>query len=113
MTCEHLRALEEELIAAGHQVQYRGSPWSRNCREWVYFDVVLDTDAIRKRMSFAACVKVHSHRGTHDGAEHGFECAEHHDAVMGIHPSRFETLPGAHPAMVEYERKRREEKTYR
>lgn len=43
----------------------------------------------------------------------GFECEEHHDGVMGVQPGMFDTLPGAHPSMVAYERKRREEKTYR
>ena len=113
MICDHVKPLEDALVAAGHKEQYRGAPWSRNCREWVVFDVLLDTAALKKRFKFAPCVKVHSHRGTHDGSEHGFVCEEHHDAVIGIHPSRFEPEPGLHESMVEYKKKQMEEKTFR
>ena len=49
MVCEHLRQLEDELIAAGVREKFRGRAWSRNCREWVYFDCYLDRDSIRQR----------------------------------------------------------------
>ena len=51
MVCEHLAALEKELIAAGVPITYRGQAWSDNCREWVYFDCCLDRAAI----DFGAC----------------------------------------------------------
>ena len=85
MVCEHLRALEQEMLSAGMRVTYRGQPWSRNCREWVYFDCLLDRAAIRERMEFAPCVQDHEHLGTHSGTEAGFECVECHDAIMGLH----------------------------
>jgi len=113
MICDHLKPLETALIASGHKETYRGTPWSRNCREWVYFDVLLDTDALKNRFKFAPCVKVHSHRGTHDGTEHGFTCDEHHDAVMGVHPSRFEATEGTDKSMIGYLKKQKEEKTFR
>lgn len=90
MVCEHLAALEKELIAAGVAVTYRGQAWSRNCREWVYFECVLDRNALRRRLPFADCVQEHEHYGTHDGTEAGFVCLTCHDAVMGRHPK----LPG-------------------
>lgn len=86
MICEHLRALETELLAAGIEETYRGQPWSRNCREWVYYHCVLDRAALRARLSFDACVVDHEHLGTHDGTEAGFVCERCHDAVMGRHP---------------------------
>jgi len=85
MTCEHLRHLEEEMMAAGVPVTFRGQAWSDNCREWVYFNCYLDRDALRQRMDFAACVHDHEHLGTHDGHESGFVCAECKDGIMGIH----------------------------
>jgi len=87
MVCEHLRPLELALIAAGFRETYRGSPWSRNCREWVYYDCVLTLPELRKRFLLSSCVSDHVHRGTHDGTEAGFVCDEHHDAVMGVHPA--------------------------
>lgn len=85
--CEHLLPLERELIAAGHRETYRGRPWSRNCREWVYFPVELDRESLRRRLALPAFVTDHEHRGTHDGSEAGFVCTLCRDAVMGRHPA--------------------------
>ncbi len=85
MVCEHLRDLENELISSNIRETYRGQAWSRNCREWVYFDVYLDLEKLRKRFRLDKCVKDHEHFGTHDGQESGFICEIHNDAVMGIH----------------------------
>lgn len=93
MLCEHLRPLEKEIIARNVAETFRGQAWSDNCREWVYFDCVLDLAALRARFSFAACVVDHEHRGTHDGQESGFVCEQCKDAVMGRHPAD----PGSAP----------------
>jgi hypothetical protein len=93
MTCEHLRPLEEELIARGIPETFRGAPWEMNNREWVYFACVLDLPALRARLALAPCVVDHVHRGTHDGSEAGFQCEEHHDAIMGAHPGDARDLP--------------------
>ena len=87
MVCEHLRQLENKLVASGMKETYRGQPWTKECREWVYFDCYLDNNAIRQRISFADCVKDHAHLGTHDGRESGFYCTQCHDGVMGLHES--------------------------
>jgi hypothetical protein len=86
MVCEHLRPLEQALSVAGFRETCRGAPWSRNCREWVYYDCCLALPELRKRFSLASCVVDHVHRGTHDGSESGFVCNLHNDAVMGVHP---------------------------
>jgi len=86
MTCEHLIELECAIQAAGIEETFRGAAWSQNCREWVYFNCVLPTTAIRDAFRLAACVKDHAHFGTHDGQEAGFVCEVHQDAVMGHHP---------------------------
>jgi hypothetical protein len=85
--CEHLAPVEAYLRSQGAAVYSVCTPWSKNCRRWVYFEnVVIDGAALIERLKLAACVSVHSHRGTHDGAEQGLVCDEHHDAVMGAHP---------------------------
>ena len=86
MVCEHLTSLEQALVAAGMRETFRGAAWSRNCREWVYFNCVLDRTSLRERMQFPTCVQDHEHLGTHDGQEAGFVCAACHDGVMGMHP---------------------------
>jgi hypothetical protein len=87
MVCEHLSALECEVLARGVKETYRGQTWSRNCREWVYFECCFDLAALRTRLDFQACVVDHIHRGTHDGSEAGFVCSQCWDAIMGAHPT--------------------------
>ena len=85
--CDHLRDVLEYIVWHGVEVHYVGMPWSRNCRTWVYFSgVVLDPAALIARFNLPDVVRPHVHRGTHDGAEQGIECTEHHDALMGAHP---------------------------
>jgi len=86
MVCEHVAPIEAALLAAGAHETYRGAPWSRNCREWVYFDCVLDRASLRRRLALPPGVVDHEHLGTHDGTEAGFVCDACHDAVMGRHP---------------------------
>jgi len=83
MVCEHLARLEKALIESGATVTSRGQAWTRNCREWVYFDVVLDTQALQKRFSFPSCVEVHENKDQKTGLERGFLCTACHDGVMG------------------------------
>jgi hypothetical protein len=86
MLCEHLRDLELAIAAAGIGETYRGQPWSQNCQEWVYFDCILDTAAIRESFDLAACVVDHRNDDPKSGLEAGFVCQECHDAIMGVHP---------------------------
>lgn len=85
MTCTHLIDLEREVLAKGIPELSRGQAWSWNCREWVYFQCYFERPSIRKRFNLTECVIDHQHRGTHDGAEAGFVCTEHHDGIMGVH----------------------------
>lgn len=85
--CAHLKPVEDYLRAQGANVCHVGKPWSRNCHIWVTFErVVLDAESLIKRFSLPACVTVHTHRGTHDGSEHGLYCEEHQDAVIACYP---------------------------
>lgn len=93
VVCEHLSAVEQALISAGVVVTFCGQSWSRNCREWVYVDCVLDVPAIRQRFALAPCVEDHAHRGTHDGQERGLVCTACHDAIVGL----YESAPGTRP----------------
>jgi hypothetical protein len=83
MVCKHLQLLEKEIIQAGIKETFRGQAWSKNCREWVYFDCYLDRESLIKRFSFPDCIVEHEHHGTHDGQEAGFICEKCADAVMG------------------------------
>ena len=91
MVCEHLAPIEQALLSQKVPVTFRGQAWSKNCREWVYFDCFLDVAAIRSNFELSEIVKAHSHRGTHDGQEHGLVCSNCNDAVLG----HYEPLPGA------------------
>jgi len=84
--CEHLTSLENELKSKGIKETYRGQPWSDNCREWVYYDCVLDVEKLKSRYNFATCVTVSRNDDQRSGRELGFYCEQCHDAVMGFHP---------------------------
>ena len=84
MVCEHLSAVETALLDAGIPVTTRGQTWSYNCREWVYFDAWLDTRRIHAEFGLPDFIREHTHRGTHDGQEHGLVCTRCNDAVMGL-----------------------------
>lgn len=83
MVCEHLRPLEAALLASGAEVTYRGQAWSKTCREWVYFDVILDAAAIRRQFQLPPCVQLHENKDPRSGLERGFACETCKDAVMG------------------------------
>ena len=83
MVCEYLKDLESALLDAGVAVTYRGQPWTRNCREWVYFDAVLDVDAIQRELALGPPVTVHENTDPKSGVEAGFYCSLCHDAIMG------------------------------
>jgi hypothetical protein len=83
--CEHLTFLENELKSKVLKETYRGQPWSDNCREWVYYDCVLDVEKLKLRYNFASCVTISRNDDQRSGRELGFYCEQCHDAVMGLH----------------------------
>ncbi|MBN2135386.1 MAG: hypothetical protein JW737_06610 [Acidobacteria bacterium] len=84
MVCEHLRALEKDLIKAGIKETARGQVWTENCREWVYFDVVLDLESLSARFQFDKHITVHENLDPKSGTERGFYCTKCHDGIMGL-----------------------------
>jgi hypothetical protein len=84
MVCEHLAPLEKYILDSGLKETSRGQAWSSNCREWVYFDVVLDTPTLQERFAFPECVEIHENLDPKSGTERGFYCKQCHDGVMGL-----------------------------
>lgn len=93
MVCQHLEALEQALLQAGAKETYRGQAWSRNCREWVYFDVALDVETIRTRFALGDEVETHENTDPRSGLEAGLVCSLCQDAVMG-NPGSTRRFPG-------------------
>ena len=88
--CEHLIDIERELKAQGFKETFRGQPWSKNCREWVYYDCYLDTKSIRNRFKLPDFVIDHSNDDPRSGLEAGLVCEQCHDAIVGAHSSQSE-----------------------
>ncbi|TAI47582.1 hypothetical protein [Flagellimonas allohymeniacidonis] len=84
--CEHLKILEEELLRLNIKETFRGQAWSKNCREWVYYDCVIDTKAIMARLHLPKHVHEHTNEDSKSGLEHGLVCSKCKDAIMGLHP---------------------------
>src|SRR5699024_3588097 len=90
--CQHLKPVEDYIRSHGARVLGIGTYWSSNCRTWVVFqNAMLDAEALKARFALPDFVKVYSHRGTHDGSEHGLVCERDHDALIGVHPHLAET----------------------
>lgn len=83
MVCEHLAALEAELAARDVTETYRGQPWTANCREWVYFDIVFETDSVARRLELGPTVVVHENNDKRSGLERGFVCEACKDGIIG------------------------------
>lgn len=82
--CEHLQILENELKSLGIKETYRGQPWSKNCREWVYFDCYLDIKSLQERYKFPEFIRHHYNDDERSGLEEGFYCELCRDAVIGL-----------------------------
>jgi hypothetical protein len=83
LVCEHLHPLEQALLESGIEETYRGQPWSRNCREWVYFDAEFDTASLLRRFHLPDCLEVVENTDPKSGIEHGLYCSLCKDAAMG------------------------------
>jgi hypothetical protein len=84
--CEHLIKLDKDLTARGIVETFRGQPWSKNCREWVYYDCVFNLEKLRARYQFPSTIEVHRNDDNKSGMEAGFVCVLCHDGVIGVHP---------------------------
>ena len=84
MTCSHFQWLEQALITAGFRETFRGAAWSKNCREWVYFDVCLDLTKLRQDFAIPACLEVHENSDPRSGLELGLVCGTCFDGVIGL-----------------------------
>ena len=92
--CDHLRPVEDHLRSLGRAVTASGRVWSQNCRFWIYFDAVLDCEALIRKFALPACIEIHQNDDPRSGRERGIVCDADHDAVMGFHPL---DKPGAAP----------------
>ena len=84
--CRHLKPILDYISASGGKITFSGQAWDKNCRLWVYFDVVINCEALKSRFKLDDCIKIHEHVGTHSGSERGLVCEFHHDGIMGVHP---------------------------
>jgi hypothetical protein len=84
--CEHLQLIENYLKDKGIRETFRGKAWSDNCREWVYFDCVIETEVLKSRLHLPPFVVTHENTDMKSGTELGLVCTQCHDAIMGLHP---------------------------
>lgn len=82
--CEHLIDLENEIKSKNIKETYRGQVWTKNCREWVYFDCYLNIESLRIKFNFPGFIKHHENNDNKSGLEEGFYCELCKDAIMGL-----------------------------
>ena len=54
--CEHLQPLEDYLKTQKIPEIFRGQAWSDNCREWAYFDCVLEPESLKAKFHLPSFV---------------------------------------------------------
>lgn len=84
--CEHLQTVENYLKDKGIQETFRGQAWSDNSREWVYFDCILKTEALKTKFDLPCFVVTHENTDIKSGTELGLVCNLCKDGIMGVHP---------------------------
>jgi hypothetical protein len=84
--CEHLRPVREELVGSGAHVSNAGHLWSSSSGIWLWFDVVLEPEALHRRLGLDACVIETENDDPRSGPELGLYCQVHKDGVVGPHP---------------------------
>jgi hypothetical protein len=51
--CTHLKSLEDLSDELKILLEvYRGQVWTKNCREWIYYDAVLNPQKLKEEISF-------------------------------------------------------------
>ena len=84
--CVHLKTVEEYIKQKGIPENWRGQPWSRYCREWIYFECVFSPTQIKTKFRLHSCVEAHIYHDIKAGSEQGLVCTKCNDGVMGLHP---------------------------
>lgn len=85
--CTHLEKVVEYLTHHAIKEAWRGQPWTDNCREWIYYDAVLDPVFLQRHLSLDACIEMHDYSDIKAGSERGLFCTICKDGVMGMHPN--------------------------
>jgi len=85
--CEHLQSLEDYLKTQKIPEIFRGQAWSDNCREWAYFDCVLEPESLKAKFHLPSFVTRHENTDEKSGTELGLVCTQCKDAIMGLHPN--------------------------
>jgi hypothetical protein len=94
MICEHLRPLEEAMVAAGARETWRGQAWSEHCHEFVSYACFLDIPAIRAKFAIPECVVDHVNDDVRTGRERGLVCTTCNDGIIGAYqPGRVMRFP--------------------
>jgi len=85
--CIHLKPVEDYLLSKGYNEVYRGQVWSNNCREWIYFNTILQPQELIIQFRLDSTIIIHDYQDIKVGSELGLECTICHDAIMGYHPN--------------------------
>lgn len=84
--CEHLSPLEQYLASLQIRETFRGQAWSDNCKEWIYYDCILSTGALKEKFNLPSFIIKHENTDLRSGTELGLVCTQCNDAIIGLHP---------------------------
>jgi len=84
--CEHLRPLEDAILAAGVPFAPIVSPYAENHTTWFMCDATFDEPSLRRRLLLPEFVTYTEYDGRVAGSDATFACARCDHAILGCHP---------------------------
>ncbi len=84
--CEHLRPVEEAVLAAGVRFGPIMSPWCNDSTTWFMCAATFDEPSLRKRLELPDFVRYSEYDGRVAGADATFACTRCDHAILGLHP---------------------------
>jgi hypothetical protein len=85
--CEHLRPIEEAIVAAGVQFGPILSPYGENRTTWFMCDATFDEPSLRTRLALPEFVTYSEYDGRVAGSDATFACTRCDHAILGCHPN--------------------------
>ncbi len=78
-----LRAIAQYLIKNGNKITFYGKTWTKASADWVYFDAILDLDALKSKFQLNSAITIHENTDPKSGTERGFIDESTGEGLMG------------------------------
>ena len=78
-----LQAIAKQLLRQNHRITYFGKAWGKPKGNWVYFDTVLEVEALKNEFQVGEHIIIHENLDPRSGTERGFFDTNTEEGLMG------------------------------